>query len=169
METEQPEQEHGEADYEEVEEYSSAPLSALLLDHPRPLPTVHQGFWTAGFKKIPFISYSPWDFYEPFLDIGVLTCLVTCNNRSTVRAVKVFSAASWGGSATYIPLLRILHQNFVEVYKVYFFEGQVFVITEHVGSSLEDLLQKDVCFSEPDIAYIISEVGRTLSIFTVSS
>jgi hypothetical protein len=166
VELEQQETRHQETVYDEVDDEDCRfARHTPLPGHPLPLRRVQQGFWTAGVKEIPCFSCSPWDFYEPFLDIGALG-LVACNKRSTVRALKVFSTASWVRSATFIPLLQILHQNFVDVYEVYYFEREVFVITEHVGLSLEHLLQKSVCLSEPDIAYIIGEVSRTLSLFS---
>jgi hypothetical protein len=67
------------------------------------------------------------------------------------------------------PLLRILHQSFVDVHEIYFFDREVFVITEHVGLSLEDMLENSVCLSEPDIAYIIGKVSLTLSLSTLYS
>jgi hypothetical protein len=137
-----------------------------LLDHPRPRHEALQYLWTAGLKEIPYFTTSPWNFYEPFLDLGAL-CLVACNNRSTVRALKVFSSTSW--DATFTPLLRILHQSFVDVHEIYFFDREVFVITEHVGLSLEDMLENSVCLSEPDIAYIIGKVSLTLSLSTLYS
>ena len=164
LDIEQRETKHRETVHEEVDEEERGFANYTPLpDHPLALRGVQQRFWSAGVKEIPYFTCSLWDFYEPFLDIGALG-LVACNNRSTVRALKVFSTVSWERSITFLPLLQILYQNFVDVYEIYFFEREVFVITEHVGLSLKDLLQKSVCLSEPDIAYIIGKVSRTLSL-----
>lgn len=59
------------------------------------------------------------------------------------------------------PILEIWHPNFVDIDIIYLYKGEVFAITELVGPSLDDLLQRPTEFSEPEIAYVISEVSHT--------
>jgi hypothetical protein len=57
------------------------------------------------------------------------------------------------------------HPNFVDIDKIYWFRGDAFAITEYVGPSIEELLRRPIEFSEPDIAYVVSQVSRALSLF----
>ena len=116
-------------------------------------------FWSAGLTEIPSFASNPWDFYEPFLTLSSGRRLVLCNDRTAVREIRGFNTAP----PNEYPYSSIRHKNFVNVYETYLFEGEAFGITEYVGLSLEDLLQESICFSEPEIAYIISQVSRALS------
>jgi hypothetical protein len=55
-------------------------------------------------------------------------------------------------------ILRIQHPNFINIYEIYRFEDQVFLISEYVDFSLEDLLKCSVYPKESEIACIISQV-----------
>jgi hypothetical protein len=142
-----------------------SPSLLLFPEQPNPSLRTEREFWSAGEKDIPSFVCSPWDFYEPFLELRSGTTLVLYNDRSAVRVVQRFRLLSPGESAlesanlTYFPLLQVRHQNFVDICGSYQFEGQVFAITEYVGFSLEDLVQSSLHPSEPEIAYIICQVS----------
>jgi hypothetical protein len=55
-------------------------------------------------------------------------------------------------------ILQIQHPNFIDIYEVYYFEDQVFLISEYVDFSLEDLLKCSVYPTGSEIACIISQV-----------
>lgn len=139
--------------------------SPLFPEHPHPLLRSEREFWSAGTKSIPSFVCSPWDFYEKFLELRTGTTLVLYNKRSAVRVVQQFALLSEGESTlesanlTYFPLLQVRHQNFVDICESYLFESQVFAITEYIGLSIEDLLQCPLRLSEPEIAYILSQVS----------
>ena len=56
-------------------------------------------------------------------------------------------------------LLEIQHSNFVNLCERYLFEDKIFVFTEYVGFSIEDLLFHSICSTEREIAYIVSQVS----------
>ncbi|KFY03263.1 hypothetical protein V490_00236 [Pseudogymnoascus sp. VKM F-3557] len=129
------------------------PTRLLSLEQPAPSST-RKEFWSAGLTRIPSFACNPSDFYEPFLVLSSGRRLVLCNDRTAVREIRGFNTAP----PNEYPYCSKRHKNFVHVYETYLFEGEASGIIEYVGLSLEDLLQKSICFSEPEIAYIISQV-----------
>ncbi|OAF59411.1 p21 protein (Cdc42 Rac)-activated kinase [Pseudogymnoascus destructans] len=143
--------------------HSRSPL--MFLEQPHPLSRTERDFWSAGKSDIPSFGCNPWDFYEKFLELKSGTILVVGNDRSTVRAIQECDVVRSSGehdvetaTLTYQSLLSIRHPNFVDVCESYVFESQVFVITEYVGFCLDDILQRSLRLSEPEIAYVISQV-----------
>jgi hypothetical protein len=132
------------------------PTRLISLEQPAPSSTEKE-YWSTGLTEIPSFASNPWDFYEPFLTLSSGRRLVLCNDRTSVREIRGFKPPNE------YPYSPIRHKNFVNVYETYLFEGEASDIIEYVGLSLEDLLQKSICFSEPEIAYIISQVSRALS------
>ncbi|KAI9774176.1 MAG: hypothetical protein M1839_001878 [Geoglossum umbratile] len=113
-------------------------------------------FWIAGMRKFPSFMCSPWDFYEPFLELSSCLSLVLCNDGTEVRVMRTFGVTSSGEEA--FPLLQIQHPNFVDICEVYLFKDEIFAIVEYVGFSIEDLLQHFIYPTEYEITYIISQV-----------
>jgi hypothetical protein len=72
-----------------------------------------------------------------------------------------FVVGSGGGGSSFPQISR---PNFADIYEVYFFDGEVFVISEYVGFSVEDLLQRSIHPTEQEIAYIISQELRGVSL-----
>ncbi|KFY30952.1 hypothetical protein V493_01526 [Pseudogymnoascus sp. VKM F-4281 (FW-2241)] len=136
------------------------PTRLLSLEQPAPSCTKKE-FWTAGLIEVPSLACNPWDFYEPFLKLSSGTRLVLCNDRTAVREIRDFNTAPPNES----PYSSIRHKNFVNIYETYVFKGEASAIVEYVGISLEDLLQESICFSEPEIAYIISQVLAGINFF----
>ncbi|KFY32537.1 hypothetical protein V493_00088 [Pseudogymnoascus sp. VKM F-4281 (FW-2241)] len=135
----------------------------FIAESSRPSRRIQSEVWSAGRKKIPSYVCSPWDFYEPFLNLSSRTSLVLCNDRSTLRVIQSCGAnereeASTDESLDGLSLLEIQHKNFVNIHELYLFNEEIFAVTEHVGFSLGDLLQKSICFSETEISYIIGQV-----------
>ncbi|KFY64959.1 hypothetical protein V497_01542 [Pseudogymnoascus sp. VKM F-4516 (FW-969)] len=128
------------------------PTHLISLEQPAPSSTEKE-FWSTGLTEIPSFASNPWDFYEPFLTLRSGRRLVLCNDRTAVREIRGFNTTPPNKS----PYSSIRHKNFVSVYETYLFQGESSAIVEYVGLSLEDLLQKSICFSEPEIAYIISQ------------
>jgi hypothetical protein len=61
------------------------------------------------------------------------------------------------------PILQMRHPNFVDVDEIYLCREEVFAVTKYVGPSIEDLLQRPIEFSEPEIACVLSQVKSYLS------
>jgi hypothetical protein len=55
-----------------------------------------------------------------------------------------------------LPQMR--HRNIINIYKVYSFKGQIFIISKYLDFSLEDLLRHNIPLTETKIAYIIHQV-----------
>jgi hypothetical protein len=55
-----------------------------------------------------------------------------------------------------LPQMR--HQNIINIYKVYCFKGQMFIISEYLDFSLEDLLRHDIHLTETEIACVVRQV-----------
>jgi hypothetical protein len=53
-----------------------------------------------------------------------------------------------------LPQMR--HRNIIDIYKVYCFKGQIFIIFEYLDFSLQDLLRHDIYLTETKIACVIS-------------
>ncbi|KFY86463.1 hypothetical protein V500_07609 [Pseudogymnoascus sp. VKM F-4518 (FW-2643)] len=110
-----------------------SPYPLLFPKQSHLLSRTDRVFWSAGKTDIPSFACSPWDFYEKFCKLRLGSILVLCNDKSAVR-------------------------NFVDICESYLYERQVLAITKFVGYSLEDNLQCGIRPSEPEIAYIISQV-----------
>ena len=81
--------------------------------------------------------------------------------------MRTFGVASEGN--TDFPLLEIQHPNFVDIYEAYLFKGDITVIVEYVGFSIEDLLQRSIYPTEREIAYITSQASLSLPYLNLSS
>ena len=130
-----------------------SPCPLLFPKQSHPLSRTDRVFWSAGKTDIPSFACSPWDFYEKFCKLRSGSILVLCNDKSAVRVLKSLDVLSLD---EHVP---IRHQNFVDICESYLYERQVLAITEFVGYSLEDNLQCGIRPSEPEIAYIISQVS----------
>lgn len=103
--------------------------------------------------------------------------MALCDNRSTVRVIESldnvdelpthFPHVDDGGIPCF-PILQMWHPNFVDIDMIYLYREEVFAITEFVGPSLNDLLQTPIEFSDPEIAYVISEVSQAVPVFYLS-
>jgi serine/threonine protein kinase len=109
-------------------------------------------------REIPSFRCNPWDFYEPFLKLGSGLSLVLCNNRTELRVMRTFGVASHDEEVYCFP--EVQHLNFVNICERYLFEDEIFVFTEYVGFSIEDMLLHLIYPTEREIAYIISQVSR---------
>jgi hypothetical protein len=108
-------------------------------------------------REIPSFRCNPWGFYEPFLRLGSGPSLVLYNNGTGIRAIRTFSVISYDEEGYYFP--KIQHSNFVNICERYLFKDKIFVFTEYIGFSIEDLLFYSIYLIEREIAYIISEVS----------
>ena len=54
----------------------------------------------------------------------------------------------------------IQYSNFVNIHECYLFEDEIFIFTEYIGLSIEDLLLHSIYLIEREIVYIISQVNR---------
>jgi hypothetical protein len=54
-----------------------------------------------------------------------------------------------------LPQMR--HRNIIDIYEVYCFKGQIFIIFEYLDFSLEDLLRHDIYLTETEIACVIRQ------------
>jgi hypothetical protein len=124
----------------------------------RARPTPRNKFWIAGQRDILFHKCSPWDFYELFANCESDVSLVLCNERTEVRVMKTYKVVPKGAS-----LPQIQHRNIIDIYEVYCFKDQIFVISEYLDFSLEDLLLCDISLTESEIACVISQVREMLS------
>jgi hypothetical protein len=125
----------------------------------RPTPRNHpKAFWIAGRREVLFHKCSPWDFYELFANCESDVSLVLCNERTEVRVMKTYKAGRKGAS-----LPQMQHRNIIDIYEVYCFKDQIFVISEYLDFSLEDLLLYDIPLTESEIACVISQVREMLS------
>jgi hypothetical protein len=147
--------------------------SSSLLKPSRLIGQNEEEFWTAGRREIPLYVGNPWDFYEQLLKLGSNTWMVLCDDRSTVRVIEGFDNIDESpsqyphveqGSPSF-PILEIRHPNFVNIDEIYLCQGEVFAITEYIGPSIEDLLRRPIEFSEPEIAYVLSQVSQAVPLF----
>jgi hypothetical protein len=133
--------------------------TSLCSTHPAPR-VARKEFWTARMKAIPSFRCDPWDFYEPFLKLGSGPSLVLCNSGAEIRVMRTSGIASECDEVYCFP--EIQHPNFVNIHECYLFEDEIFILTEHVGFSIEDLLFHSIYPTEREIAYVISQVSRIL-------
>jgi hypothetical protein len=112
-------------------------------------------FWAAGKRAIPNYNCSPWDFYKLFVRFKSGLYLVYCNNRTDIRVITLYIEIY---NSNRFNILQIQYLNFIDIYKVYYFKDQVFLISEYIDFLLEDLLKCSVYPTESEIVYIISQV-----------
>lgn len=115
-------------------------------------------FWVAGKRAIPSYDCCPWDFYESFVRFTSGLRLVQRNDGTDVRVITAYTKTRESNESDSNSILEIQHPNFIDIYEVYHFEDQVFLISEYVDFSLDDLLQCSVYPTEIEIACIISQV-----------
>jgi serine/threonine protein kinase len=156
-----------------LESISACPSASCRPKHPHPASRVaDQEFWVARIRKIPKFICSPWDFYEPFLELSAHLSLVLCNEGTEVRTMRTFDAAFEGEVAsedsTFFPLLEIQHPNFVDICEAYLFRNEISAIVEYIGFSVEDLLQHSIYPTEREIAYVISQVSMTIPLLKLT-
>jgi hypothetical protein len=128
-------------------------LISLCLTHPAPR-VARKEFWTARIREIPLFRYNPWDFYKPFLKLGLGLSLVLCNNGTGIRVMRTFGIISEYDRVYCFP--EIQYPNFVNIYKYYLFKNKIFVFTEYIGFSIEELLFYLIYLIEREIVYIIN-------------
>jgi hypothetical protein len=116
-----------------------------------------KSFWIAGRREVLFHKCSPWDFYERFANSESNVSLVLCNKRTEVQVMKTYKVVCKG-----VSLLQMQHRNIIDIYEIYCFKDQIFVISEYLDFSLEDLLLRDISLTETEIAYMISQVREML-------
>jgi hypothetical protein len=74
--------------------------------------------------------------------------------------MRTFSVISYNKEGYYFPKIQYL--NFVNICKRYLFKNKIFIFTKYIGFLIEDLLFHLFYLIEQEIAYIISQVSRTL-------
>ncbi len=128
------------------------------VDCPCPISSIR--FWVAGRRAIPSYNWCPWDFYESFVSFTAGLHLVQRNDGTDVRVITSYTITrdSNGSDSNGSSILEIQHPNFIDIYEVYHFEDQIFLISEYVDFSLDDLLQCSIYPTEIEIACIISQV-----------
>jgi hypothetical protein len=127
---------------------------------PPPAPRApRECFWTASVQKMQVYNESPWEFYIPFLTLKaehtVERTLALCNNGTEIRVIKT----ALSNANIENDLFEIQHQNFIDLYGIYRFEGQSFLVLEYMAFSLKELLHNAIFPTELEIAYIIGQVG----------
>jgi hypothetical protein len=139
---------------------SSAP--SLLSAHKRSCPTRKppQNFWVAGEREIPCYRSNPWDFYTSFVKCESDPDLVLCNSSIEIQVITPYYLAFNSSTGSCLP--HIQHQNFINIYEIYYFEDRVFAISEYFDFSLEDLLLHSIYPTKSEIAYIINQVRHLL-------
>lgn len=76
-----------------------------------------------------------------------------CNKRTDVRVMTIYNMIGKG-----VDLPQMRHRNIIDIYEVYCFKDQIFIISEYVDFSLEDLLRHDIHLIETEIALHIPQV-----------
>jgi hypothetical protein len=78
------------------------------------------------------------------------------NDGTDVRVITAYTITcdSNESDSNGSSILKIQHPNFIDIYEVYHFEDQVFLISEYVDFSLDDLLQCSVYPTELETACI---------------
>jgi len=130
----------------------------LSSPHKRSCPIARKtpkDFWVAQEKAIPCYDNSPWQFYESFGRFRSGPELVLCNANGEIRVITRYDV-TFNGRGFRLP--QIQHQNFVDIYETFLFEDRLFAISEYLDFSLEDLIQRRIYPTEPEIAFIINQV-----------
>jgi serine/threonine protein kinase len=70
---------------------------------------------------------------------------------------------SYASQVECFTLPQIHHRNIIDIYEIYIFENTMFVISEYLDFSLEDLLRYDIHMTEDEIVCVISQVRQRLS------
>jgi len=137
---------------------------SMSQTHKRPCSiareTSHE-LWVVRKRAIPCYDSSPWNFYKPFVKFESGSDLVLCNDKNEIQVITSYTSAS---NDSGFGLLSVQHHNFVDIYELYSFKDELFVIFEYLDFSLKDLIEGSVCLTEPEIACIISQV-RCMSSF----
>lgn len=121
--------------------------------------------WISSVEELPIYDHTPWDFYEPYLTLDPDRTLALCNHGTESRVIRTSRASLAEVSEHHLsqsqhqsPIAQIQHRNFIHYYEIYLFKGQGFAVSEYIEFCLEDILQLDVYPTEPEVAYIISQV-----------
>jgi serine/threonine protein kinase len=90
--------------------------------------------------------------------------LVLCNKRNEVRVIRVYNVANMGFN---LPQMR--YRNIIDIYETYCFNGQLFIVSEYLDFSLEDLLRHDIYLTETEIACVIRQVREMPHLYQIIS
>jgi hypothetical protein len=83
-------QETQRSDTSETMPSPAAEHQVLFPEQPHPSLRTRRELWSAGERVIPSFDYSPWDFYEKFIELHTGGSLVLCDDRSIVRVIRVY-------------------------------------------------------------------------------
>ncbi|PVH68123.1 hypothetical protein DL98DRAFT_522942 [Cadophora sp. DSE1049] len=130
--------------------------STYRSQHP---PPARLNCFRASSIHLPIYDCSPWDFYKPFLALGGGRLLGLCNHDAITRVIRI---EPWPISSfprnTIFTILQVQHRNFVDYYEAYFFQGQVFTVSEYIDFSVKEMVNNTLYPTESEIAYIIGQV-----------
>jgi hypothetical protein len=65
-------------------------------------------------------------------------------------------------------LPQMQHPNILDIYKVYNFKDQMFIISEYLDFP-DDLLRHDIYLTETEVAYVISQVRVMAHLYEAAS
>jgi hypothetical protein len=131
----------------------NSPCSPWCPTRAHPTSRNQPTFWLAGQRFILSHECSPWDFYELFANCESDVSLVLCNKRSGVLVMKTSKDVQVDFN-----LPQMQHRNILDIYEVYLFKDQMFIISEYLDFSLDDLLRHDIYLTETEVACVISQV-----------
>jgi hypothetical protein len=98
-----------------------------------------KSFWIAGQRDILSYKCSPWDFYELLASCESDVSLVLCNKGSEIRVMKTHR-----GISDDFNFPQMQHLNILDIYKVYFFKGRIFVIFGYLDFSRSECYRQKV-------------------------
>jgi len=83
--------------------------------------------------------------------------LVLCNHNTIARVIRIYPLRFSPFSRNTV--VQVQHRNFIDYYEAYFFEDQVFTVSEYIEFSVKDMVNNALYPIESEIAYIMGQVG----------
>lgn len=82
--------------------------------------------------------------------------LVLCNHNTIARVIRIYPLRFSPFSRNTV--VQVQHRNFIDYYEAYFFEDQVFTVSEYIEFSVKDMVNNALYPIESEIAYIMGQV-----------
>jgi hypothetical protein len=128
---------------------------------PPALRVLQKCFWTLSIQDLPVYDCSPFEYYILFVTLkaghDMDRTLALCNNGTEIQVIRTLPNAD--NNRSEYDILKIQHPNFIDLYRLYIFEGKVFDVIEYMAFSLKEMLHNSIFSTELEIAYIISQVS----------
>lgn len=106
---------------------------------------------------------SPTEDYKPLRELGLDQGTLACHRKNRPRLTVIRKSFSPSPLQMLEAVAQIKHPNIADIFDVYFYDGQLFVVTEYLDASLLDLEFTRLAAAEWEVATVVTEVIKAMA------